>query len=105
MYLRCCMFWFQFCMLEHFSGKAITLVCAEISDVKSAVEGMSPHALDLVRKIASFRTFVEKSTLEERQLLLKNDDYLKVCVIELIFRCPQVLIVLCQFNVNNKTAK
>lgn len=73
------------CMLEHFMGKEWTALCCPVKDGESIINSFDTEQLDLIRGLPSYRLYVESLPLNERGLLLLNDDYFKVLSFKLIY--------------------
>ena len=65
-------------MMEHFYDKSHFTLCCSPENLEKNVEKLSDQDVENMRRIPSFQRFVEKSTKEDRHLLLLNNEHSKV---------------------------
>lgn len=66
---------FKFCLMEHFSDcDSASILCCYEDDIKATVKKVSTASLNDIRKLGSFKSYVESRPLQERRALLLNDD-------------------------------
>ncbi|EEB17963.1 origin recognition complex subunit, putative [Pediculus humanus corporis] len=75
---------FKFCMMEHFYDKSHFTLCCSPENLEKNVEKLSDQDVENMRRIPSFQRFVEKSTKEDRHLLLLNNEHSKKVIKNMI---------------------
>ncbi|XP_071522018.1 origin recognition complex subunit 3 [Panulirus ornatus] len=75
---------FKLCMIEHFMGNSSTFLCCCKLERTSRIRAMTPSQLDVIRKLPSFRTYVESRPLKEQAALLLNEKVSKSTVLTLM---------------------
>ncbi|XP_066984127.1 origin recognition complex subunit 3 [Macrobrachium rosenbergii] len=74
----------QVCMLEHFTSSAASILCCPAANRKQVMKAMKPAELDGIRKLPSFRTYVEGCPPKEQAALLLDEKETKGKVLELL---------------------
>lgn len=64
-------------MLEHFSQSNAMALCTKAKDIPKILEQFSHTDFEDVRRVFSFRKFVEAASPRDRISMLTDDDYLK----------------------------
>ncbi|XP_063599512.1 origin recognition complex subunit 3-like [Penaeus indicus] len=67
----------QLCMIEHFMANPATFLCCIASSRSSRVKNMTPSQLDIIRKLPSFRSYVEGRPPKEQAALLLDEKVTK----------------------------
>ncbi|NXP56575.1 ORC3 protein, partial [Heliornis fulica] len=75
---------FQFCMVEHFYTQPLSVLCCQLVDAKKRVNSLSHDQCENVRKLPSFRRYVEAQVSEKQIALLTEDSVLKEIVQKLL---------------------
>lgn len=65
-------------MIEHFMANPATYLCCPASSRSSRVKNMTSSQLDIVRKLPSFRSYVEGRPPKEQAALLLDEKVTKV---------------------------
>ncbi|XP_072036057.1 origin recognition complex subunit 3-like [Amphiura filiformis] len=74
----------QFSLMDHFFNQPLSLLCCGYGEGLNRLRSMSHDQLELFRKAASFRTYVEGQPPEEQRDLLLDDKHLKKVLQELL---------------------
>ncbi|RMC13273.1 hypothetical protein DUI87_10807 [Hirundo rustica rustica] len=69
---------FQLCILEHFYSEPLSVLCCHQGDAKKRVYSLSHDQCENIRKLPSFRRYVEKQESGKQIELLTNDSFLKI---------------------------
>ncbi|XP_061845414.1 origin recognition complex subunit 3 isoform X2 [Colius striatus] len=75
---------FQLCIVEHFYSQPLSILCCQMADVKTRVNSLSHEQCENVRRLPSFRRYVEGQVSENQIALLTADNYLKEVVQKLL---------------------
>ncbi|ROT85018.1 putative origin recognition complex subunit 3-like [Penaeus vannamei] len=67
----------QLCMIEHFMANPATFLCCTASSRSSRVKNMTSSQLDIIRKLPSFRSYVEGRPPKEQAALLLDEKVTK----------------------------
>ncbi|XP_040453472.1 origin recognition complex subunit 3 isoform X2 [Falco naumanni] len=68
---------FQLCVVEHFYSQPLSVLCCELVDAKKRVNTLSHDQCENIRKLPSFRRYVESQVSENQIALLTSDSFLK----------------------------
>ncbi|XP_044277636.1 origin recognition complex subunit 3 [Varanus komodoensis] len=68
---------FQLSLLEHFYSHPLSVLCCELQEAKKRVKCLSHSQCENIRRLPSFRRFVESQVSDKQTALLTDDDYLK----------------------------
>ncbi|XP_068249965.1 origin recognition complex subunit 3 [Palaemon carinicauda] len=74
----------QVCMIEHFTSSSASVLCCSASDRKHVMKTMKSAQLDSIRKLPSFRTYVERCPPKEQAALLLDEKETKGKILELL---------------------
>nr|XP_053649620.1 origin recognition complex subunit 3-like [Cherax quadricarinatus] len=66
----------KLCMMQHFMNNSSAFLCCPAPERASVVRAMTPAQLDIIRKLPSFRSYVESCPPKEQAALLLEE---KVC--------------------------
>ncbi|KAK8381467.1 hypothetical protein O3P69_018502 [Scylla paramamosain] len=72
------------CMMEHFMGHASSVLCCPAANRPALLRNVTSAQLDLVRKLPSFKTFVEAAPPKEQVALLLDDSHTKEVILSLL---------------------
>ncbi|MPC07523.1 Origin recognition complex subunit 3 [Portunus trituberculatus] len=72
------------CMLEHFIGHASSFLCCPAAKRPARLRSITSSQLDSVRKLPSFRTFVEAAPPKEQAALLLDHSHTKEVIVSLL---------------------
>ncbi|NXU59708.1 ORC3 protein, partial [Turnix velox] len=75
---------FQLSIVEHFYSQPLSILCCHLEDAKKRVNSLSKSQCENVRRLPSFRRYVESQTSEKQIALLTTDGYLKETVQKLL---------------------
>lgn len=64
-------------MMEHFHGSPVKSLCCPNDLIEENVSKLTEQDLENVRRLGSFRPYVESKPASTRILLLTDDDYFK----------------------------
>uniref|UniRef100_A0A8C0IA89 Origin recognition complex subunit 3 n=1 Tax=Bubo bubo TaxID=30461 RepID=A0A8C0IA89_BUBBB len=68
---------FQLCIVEHFCSQPVSVLCCQLVDAKKRADSLSHDQCENIRKLPSFRRYVESQVSEKQIALLTEDTYLK----------------------------
>ncbi|XP_065689271.2 origin recognition complex subunit 3 isoform X1 [Patagioenas fasciata] len=68
---------FQLCIVEHFYSQPLSVLCCPLVDAKKRVNSLSHDQCENIRRLPSFRRYVENQASEKQILLLTADNFLK----------------------------
>ncbi|XP_053829927.1 origin recognition complex subunit 3 isoform X1 [Vidua macroura] len=68
---------FQLCIVEHFYSQPLSVLCCHLVDIKKRVYSLSHDQCENIRRLPSFRRYVEKQESGKQIELLTNDSFLK----------------------------
>ncbi|NWW53775.1 ORC3 protein, partial [Pedionomus torquatus] len=68
---------FQLCIVEHFYSQPLSILCCQLVDAKKRVNSLSHNQCENIRRLPSFRRYVENQESEKQVALLTTDSYLK----------------------------
>ncbi|XP_074943339.1 origin recognition complex subunit 3 isoform X1 [Phalacrocorax aristotelis] len=68
---------FQLCIVEHFYSQPLSVLCCQLVDAKKKVNYFSHNQCENIRRLPSFRRYVESQASEKQIALLTVDDFLK----------------------------
>ncbi|XP_065537341.1 origin recognition complex subunit 3 isoform X1 [Lathamus discolor] len=68
---------FQLCIVEHFYSQPLSVLCCQLEDAKSRVNALSHDQCENIRRLPSFRRYVERQEAEKQIALLTADSFLK----------------------------
>ncbi|XP_058031311.1 origin recognition complex subunit 3 isoform X1 [Ahaetulla prasina] len=68
---------FQLSLLEHFYSHPLSLLCCEVQESEKRVQLLSHNQFENIRRLPSFRRFVESQEVEKQAALLTDDECLK----------------------------
>ncbi|XP_062836923.1 origin recognition complex subunit 3 isoform X1 [Anolis carolinensis] len=75
---------FQLSLLEHFYSQPLSVLCCEIYKAKKRVDSLSHNQCENIRRLSSFRRFVESEVSNKQTILLTDDEGLKETVYALL---------------------
>ncbi|KAM6406997.1 origin recognition complex subunit 3 isoform 4-T4 [Pluvialis apricaria] len=75
---------FQLCIVEHFYSQPLSVLCCQLVDAKKRVNSLSHNQCENVRRLPSFRRYVERQVSEKQVALLTTDSYLKEIIQKLL---------------------
>ncbi|NXX88465.1 ORC3 protein, partial [Centropus bengalensis] len=75
---------FQLCILEHFFCQPLSVLCCQLGDAKKKVNSLSHNQCENVRRLPSFRRYVESQASEQQIALLTEDNFLKETIQKLL---------------------
>ncbi|XP_069707356.1 origin recognition complex subunit 3 isoform X1 [Phaenicophaeus curvirostris] len=75
---------FQLCILEHFYSEPLSVLCCQLVDAKKRVNSLSHNQCENIRRLPSFRRYVESQVSEKQIALLTADGFLKEVVQKLL---------------------
>ncbi|XP_062980963.1 origin recognition complex subunit 3 [Elgaria multicarinata webbii] len=68
---------FQLSLLEHFYSHPLSVLCCELEEAKKRVNFLSHSQCENIRRLPSFRRFVESQVSNKQTVLLTDDECLK----------------------------
>ncbi|KAM9240453.1 origin recognition complex subunit 3 isoform 3-T3 [Leptosomus discolor] len=68
----------QLCVVEHFYVQPLSVLCCQQVDLKKRVNSLSHEQCENVRRLPSFRRYVERQVSEKQIALLTADTFLKI---------------------------
>ncbi|NXU88647.1 ORC3 protein, partial [Xiphorhynchus elegans] len=68
---------FQLCILEHFFSQPLSVLCCQLVDLKKRINSLSHDQCENIRRLPSFRRYVEKQESGKQIALLTTDNFLK----------------------------
>ncbi|XP_010220947.1 PREDICTED: origin recognition complex subunit 3 isoform X1 [Tinamus guttatus] len=75
---------FQLCIVEHFYSQPLSVLCCQLSEAKKRVNSLSHSQCENIRRLPSFRRYVESQESEKQIALLTSDNFLKEAVQKLL---------------------
>ncbi|NXW31600.1 ORC3 protein, partial [Phaetusa simplex] len=75
---------FQLCIVEHFYSQPLSILCCQLVDAKKRVNSLSHNQCENIRRLPSFRRYVESQASEKQIALLTTDSYLKEIIQKLL---------------------
>ncbi|XP_068005349.1 origin recognition complex subunit 3 isoform X2 [Melanerpes formicivorus] len=75
---------YQLCIVEHFYSQPLSVLCCQLEDAKKQANALSHGQCENVRRLPSFRRYVESQVSEKQIALLTEDSCLKEAVQELL---------------------
>ncbi|NXV76497.1 ORC3 protein, partial [Atlantisia rogersi] len=75
---------FQLCMVEHFYSEPLSVLCCQLEEAKRRINSLSHDQCENIRKLPSFRRYVECQVSEKQIALLTEDSVLKETVRKLL---------------------
>ncbi|XP_014363430.2 origin recognition complex subunit 3 [Papilio machaon] len=67
----------KYCMMDHFYGDNIKILCCARQDIDSAVAALSSHDLESVRQLLSFRPYLEEQNCKIKIKLFEDDNFFR----------------------------
>ncbi|XP_003467472.3 origin recognition complex subunit 3 isoform X2 [Cavia porcellus] len=67
----------QLSLLEHFYSQPLSVLCCSLPEAKRRINLLSVNQCENIRRLPSFRRYVEKQASEKQVALLTNDRFLK----------------------------
>ncbi|XP_005377791.1 PREDICTED: origin recognition complex subunit 3 isoform X2 [Chinchilla lanigera] len=67
----------QLSLLEHFYSQPLSVLCCSLPEAKRRINFLSVNQCENIRRLPSFRRYVEKQASEKQIALLTNDRFLK----------------------------
>ncbi|XP_051017389.1 origin recognition complex subunit 3 isoform X1 [Acomys russatus] len=64
-------------LLEHLYSQPLSVLCCDLPEAKKRVHSLSVHQCENIRRLPSFRRYVEKQPSEKQVALLTNETFLK----------------------------
>ncbi|KAM6083085.1 origin recognition complex subunit 3 isoform 2-T2 [Chlamydotis macqueenii] len=74
----------QLCVVEHFYSQPLSVLCCQLSEAKKRVNSLSHVQCENVRRLPSFRRYVESQVSEKQIALLTEDNFLKEVIQKLL---------------------
>ncbi|EHB05059.1 Origin recognition complex subunit 3 [Heterocephalus glaber] len=68
----------QLSLLEHFYSQPLSVLCCSLPEAKRRINFLSVNQCENIRRLPSFRRYVEKQASEKQVALLTNDRFLKI---------------------------
>ncbi|XP_051469725.1 origin recognition complex subunit 3 isoform X2 [Apus apus] len=68
---------FQLCIVEHFYSQPLSVLCCQLGDAKKRANSLSHDQCENIRRLPSFRRYVECQVSEKQIALLTEDNFLK----------------------------
>ncbi|NWU10872.1 ORC3 protein, partial [Cephalopterus ornatus] len=68
---------FQLCIVEHFYSQPLSVLCCQLVDLQKRVNSLSHNQCENIRRLPSFRRYVEKQESGKQIALLTSDNFLK----------------------------
>ncbi|KAM6085488.1 origin recognition complex subunit 3 isoform 2-T2 [Theristicus caerulescens] len=75
---------FQLCIVEHFYSQPLSVLCCKLVDTKKRVNSLSHDQCENIRRLPSFRRYVESQVSEKQIALLTADNFLKEVIQKLL---------------------
>ncbi|NXN93116.1 ORC3 protein, partial [Rhinopomastus cyanomelas] len=75
---------YQLCIMEHFYSQPLSILCCHLVDANKRVNSLSHSQCENIRRLPSFRRYVESQAAEKQIALLTEDTFLKETVKELL---------------------
>ncbi|XP_052637511.1 origin recognition complex subunit 3 isoform X3 [Harpia harpyja] len=75
---------FQLCIVEHFYSQPLSVLCCQLVDAKKRVNYLSHDQCENIRRLPSFRRYVEGQVSEKQIALLTADSCLKEVTLKLL---------------------
>ncbi|XP_040974564.1 origin recognition complex subunit 3 isoform X3 [Aquila chrysaetos chrysaetos] len=75
---------FQLCIVEHFYSQPLSVLCCQLVDTKKRVNYLSHDQCENIRRLPSFRRYVEGQVSEKQIALLTADSCLKEVTLKLL---------------------
>nr|XP_009666645.1 PREDICTED: origin recognition complex subunit 3 isoform X3 [Struthio camelus australis] len=75
---------FQLCIVEHFYSQPLSVLCCQLVEAKKRVNSLSHSQCENVRRLPSFRRYVENQVSEKQIALLTADNFLKEVIQKLL---------------------
>ncbi|KAF4524752.1 hypothetical protein B566_EDAN013821, partial [Ephemera danica] len=82
--IHCYLQRFQFCMLTHYGKRKIALSSWSTKNVATWISRLESKELDEIRKLQSFRTYIETQSGQDKKNLIFNPKFFKEKTVELI---------------------
>ncbi|ELK00093.1 Origin recognition complex subunit 3 [Pteropus alecto] len=67
----------QLSLLEHFYSQPLSVLCCNLPEAKRRIKFLSDNQCENIRRLPSFRRYVEKQAAEKQVALLTNERFLK----------------------------
>ncbi|XP_032957053.1 origin recognition complex subunit 3 isoform X2 [Rhinolophus ferrumequinum] len=67
----------QLSLLEHFCSQPLSVLCCNLPEAKRRINFLSDNQCENIRRLPSFRRYVEKQAAEKQVALLTNERFLK----------------------------
>ncbi|XP_032537682.1 origin recognition complex subunit 3 isoform X2 [Chiroxiphia lanceolata] len=68
---------FQLCIVEHFYSQPLSVLCCQLVDLQKRVHSLSHDQCENIRRLPSFRRYVEEQESGKQVALLTTDNFLK----------------------------
>ncbi|XP_027456898.1 origin recognition complex subunit 3 isoform X3 [Callorhinus ursinus] len=68
----------QLSLLEHFYSQPLSVLCCNLPEAKRRINFLSDNQCENIRRLPSFRRYVEKQASEKQVALLTNERFLKI---------------------------
>ncbi|XP_074902689.1 origin recognition complex subunit 3 isoform X4 [Buteo buteo] len=75
---------FQLCIVEHFYSQPLSVLCCQLVDAKKRINYLSHDQCENIRRLPSFRRYVEGQVSEKQIALLTEDSCLKEVTLKLL---------------------
>ncbi|XP_071597495.1 origin recognition complex subunit 3 isoform X2 [Heliangelus exortis] len=75
---------FQLCLVEHFFSQPLSVLCCQNEDTKKRINSLTHEQCENIRRLPSFRSYVESQASEKQVALLTEDDILKGIIQKLL---------------------
>ncbi|KAM9267773.1 origin recognition complex subunit 3 isoform 3-T3 [Cariama cristata] len=74
----------KLCIVEHFYSQPLSVLCCQLVDAKKRVNSLSHDQCENIRRLPSFRRYVESQISEKQIALLTADSFLKETIQKLL---------------------
>ncbi|XP_049674156.1 origin recognition complex subunit 3 isoform X3 [Accipiter gentilis] len=75
---------FQLCIIEHFYSQPLSVLCCQLVDAKKRINYLSHDQCENIRRLPSFRRYVEGQVSEKQIALLTEDSCIKEVTLKLL---------------------
>ncbi|NXD81315.1 ORC3 protein, partial [Halcyon senegalensis] len=75
---------YQLSIVEHFYSQPLSVLCCQMVDAKKRVDSLSNEQCENIRRLPSFRRYVESQESEKQVALLTEDSFLKETTLKLL---------------------
>lgn len=75
---------FQYCMVEHFYNSELSVLCCHEKDLDRVIQSLNEEQLEKLRRLPSFRTYVESKSKKTQVELITDNKFFQVRCINYI---------------------